>query len=175
MLDYREKQPILITPWSTPQPNVKTATQPTKVETAAPVVTKGERRPPPETNLPLATVSPTRDPNYVYREGFVQRSPHQVVQGKSAIKDIQPLHIPVLTEKRNRDRGVITSDYVYNGGVESSQLPSSENAPLSNLPFERYKDRETGAINPSPPCSFSPRSHLNTRKTSCQLRRVTTH
>ena len=149
VLDYREKQPILITPWSTPQPNVKTATQPTKVETAAPVVTKGERRPPPETNLPLATVSPTRDPNYVYREGFVQRSPHQVVQGKSAIKDIQPLHIPVLTEKRNRDRGVITSDYVYNGGVESSQLPSSENAPLSNLPFERYKDRETGAINPS--------------------------
>ena len=70
-----------------------------------------------------------------------------MIQGKSAVKDIQPLHIPV--EKRNRDRGVITSDYVYNGGVQSSQLPSSENSPLSNLPFDRYKDRETGAINPS--------------------------
>ena len=147
VLDYREKQPVLITQLSTTQPKVKT--KPTKVETEAPVVTKGERRPPPETNFPEATVSPTRNPNYVYKEGFVQRSPHQVVQGKSAVRDIQPLHIPVVKEKRNRDRGVITSDYVYNGGVESSQLPSSENAPLSNLPFERYKDRDSGAINPS--------------------------
>ena len=146
VLDYREKQPVLITQWSTPLPALNTTTKPT-VETKPPVVTKGERRPPPETNFPLATVSPTRDPNYVYRDGFVQRSPHQVIQGKSAVKDIQPEFIPA--EKRNRDSSIITSDYIFNGGVESSQLPSSESVPLSNLPFERYKDRDTGAINPS--------------------------
>ena len=146
---YKDKQPILITKWTTPQPYVRITEKEGDSVTPAPVVSKGQRLPPPESNFPRATASPTRDPSYLYRKDFVQKSPHQAVQSHNVVQDIRPLHLPQVTEGRNTNSASLASDYLYNEGFESSQLPRSDNRPLSNLAFDRYKDRDTGAINPT--------------------------
>ena len=47
---------------------------------------KGVKSPPPETNFPKATPSPTLSPNYIYNNGFKDTNPHRQVATKSAVK-----------------------------------------------------------------------------------------
>ena len=103
---------------------------------------RGRVSPPPETFFPDPTQSPTEDPNYLYKGNYNKAKP----TSRSQLNDIKPQF--VINEQR-KTLGSISSDYLYNKNFESSGLPSSEYSPLSNLEFERYKDRGTGAINPS--------------------------
>jgi len=47
---------------------------------------QGVKSPPPETNFPKATPSPTLSPNYIYNNGFKDTNPHRQVATKNAVK-----------------------------------------------------------------------------------------
>ena len=141
---YREKMPVILTQWSTPTPR---PTKPgllvkKKIQERSKEVIRGRVSPPPETFFPDPTQSPTEDPNYIYKGNYNKTKP----TSRSQLNDIKPQF--VINEQR-KTPGSMSSDYLYNKNFESSGLPSSEYSPLSNLEFERYKDRGTGAINPS--------------------------
>ena len=139
VLDYREKQPVISVQWSTQAP--ETTTTRVLVNSAKKKLIKGQVSPPPETYLPLPTQSPTEDPTYVY----ANKDYGQTIS-KSQVKDIQP---EFIINKKKYSPSSINSDYIYNKGFESSGLPSAEYSQLSNLNFERFKDRDSGAVNPS--------------------------
>ena len=144
VLGYREKMPVILTQWSTPTP--ASSTPPVTKEYVRErnkEVTRGKVSPPPETFFPDPTQSPTEDPNYIYLQENYDKSKSS---SRSQLSDIKPQF--VINEER-RDPASISSDYLYNKNFESSGLPSSEYNQLSNLEFERYKDRNSGAINPS--------------------------
>ena len=142
VLGYREKMPVLLTQWSTPTPKpTKTPAERSDFQEAV-FVRKGEVAPPPETFFPEPTQSPTEDPNYLYNDDFKRVSSSQ---SRSQLSDIKPEF--VINQRNNKPS--VSSDYIYNKGVDSSGLPSSEFYQLSNLKYENYKDRSSGAINPS--------------------------
>ena len=146
VVGYREKMPVILTQWSTPTPRQ----QPTKpgllikenIQERNKEVIRGKISPPPETFFPDPTQSPTEDPNYIYNVNYNKTKS----TSRSQLNDIRPQFV---INAQRKVPGSISSDYIYNKNFESSGLPSSEYSPLSNLEFERYKDRGTGAINPS--------------------------
>ena len=150
ILDYREKFPVILTKLSTTRPSpTPRAAQKQNMQsrpTGSPTVHRGKVSAPPETFFPEATASPTRNPDYIYREDYREKSsPYLNNNLKSVLQDIKPEFI--INEPRTRPSS-LTSDYLYNKGFESSGLPASENQQLSALPFERFKERETGAVMP---------------------------
>ena len=146
VVGYREKMPVILTQWSTPTPTQ----QPIKpgllikenIQKRNKEVIRGKVSPPPETFFPDPTQSPTEDPNYIYNVNYNKTKP----TSRSQLNDIRPQFV---INAQRKGPGSISSDYIYNKNFESSGLPSSEYSPLSSLEFERYKDRGTGAINPS--------------------------
>ena len=144
VLGYREKMPVILTQWSTPAPPSSTPGLLIKEEIRErnKEVIRGKVSPPPETSFPDPTQSPTEDPNYIYQVNYNKTK----TRTRSQLNDIKPQFI--INEQRKKLES-ISSDYLYNKNFESSGLPFSEHSALSNLEFERYKDRGSGAINPS--------------------------
>ena len=145
VLDYREKFPVIVTQLSTVRPQTEQRVENVPTTTSGPALVRGRVPAPPETFFPAATASPTRNPDYIYRGDYIQKSPYLKNNEKSVVSDIKPEFI--INEERTRPSS-LTSDYLYNAGFESSGLPASENQQLSALPFERFKDRESGAVMP---------------------------
>ena len=151
ILDYREKFPVIVSKLSNARPS-SSPPSPLRAEgnqsppSRSSTVHRGKVSAPPETFFPAATASPTRNPDYIYREDYREKSsPYLNNNLKSVLSDVKPEFI--INEPRARPSS-LTSDYLYNQGFESSGLPASENQRLSALPFERFKDRESGAVMP---------------------------
>ena len=147
ILDYREKMPVIVTQLSTtakpqiPSPSYQSRSSISKN------VTKGKISPPPETFFPQPTQSPTKDPNYIYQNGYDQNL-EQSSKSRSQLSETKSNNF-VVNSSQKKSQSSLSSDYVYGKGFESSGLPSSEYSSLSNLEFERFKDRDSGAVNPS--------------------------
>ena len=146
VLGYWEKMPVILTQWSTPTPTPERSNQGSLIKEGIrdrnKEVIRGKVSPPPETFFPDPTQSPTEDPNYIYRVNYNKNKPTT----RSQLSDIKPQF--VINEPK-KAHGSISSDYLYNKNFESSGLPNSEYSPASNLDFERYKDRDSLAVNPS--------------------------
>ena len=157
ILDHREKTPVISVQWSTPPTLTSQNLKQQKVEKVPlkKFYSKGDVSPPPETYLPPPTQSPTEDPNYVY----LGSSSNAISSRRSQLSDIKP---EFIVNKKKAGPTSLNSDYIYNNGFESSGLPSAEYSQLSSLQFERFKDRETGAINPSMLLLTQKPAHLKT-------------
>ena len=144
ILEYKDKMPVFFSKWSTPKTKIKSTTMTPEAQKRTAnneIISVGVNKQPEQTFLFNPTQSPTEDPSYIYARNDLPDF------SKSQVKEIDS---NIFVNEKRRVPSSVSSDYLYNNKFQSSNgLPSSEFSALQSLEFARFKDRETGAINPS--------------------------